>query len=104
MYPEPPPPMTAVTDAAIELFASLLPLQDSQSLLKVITQLMESVRSPKLERNAGRKEAVLVNATIAILLALRAATSSNAKQPRDTFGNNQVASMLADFLQVSYAS
>ncbi|KAF8523823.1 ARM repeat-containing protein [Gautieria morchelliformis] len=98
IWPEPPPPVTSVTDTAIELFAALLPIQDSQSSARVIAQVIESVRSSRLERNTGRKAAVFVNATIAVLLALRSATTSHFRHARDTLGNTQVTTGLADFL------
>ena len=95
---EPPPPPTAVVDTAIELFARLLriPLQDLTSTVKVITQLVESVRSPKLEK----KVAVFVNATVALVMALRTATTSHFRQARDTFGSSQVTTLLSSFLMV----
>ena len=89
-----------MTDAAIELFAALLPIQDSQSSARVIAQVIESAKSPKLERNTGRKAAVFVNATIALLLALRSATTLHFRHARDTLGNTQVTTALADFLKV----
>ena len=97
---EPPPPATSVVDTAIELFARLLPLQGLTASIKIITQLVESVKSPKLEKNAGRKAAVFINSTIALVLALRNATLSNFRQARDTFGNAQVTSLLSPFLMV----
>jgi len=97
---EPPPPATAVVDTAIELFARLLPLQDLTSTVKVITQLVESVRSPKLEKNTGRKAAVFVNATVALVMALRTATTSHFRQARETFGSSQVTTLLSSFLMV----
>jgi HEAT repeat-containing protein 5 len=98
---EHPAPGTAVVDSAIELFAQLLPLQDVASTLKIITQLLESVRSPKLERNVGRRAAVSVNAAVAMLLALRIATTQHFRQARDTLGNMQVTNLLSSFLKVS---
>ncbi|KAG6906802.1 hypothetical protein DXG01_012050 [Tephrocybe rancida] len=95
---EPPPPATSVVDTAIELFAQLLPLQDLTSTTRIITQLLESVRSPKLERNSGRKAAVHINATVGLLLALRHATTSHFRQARETFGNSQITSLLSPFL------
>ena len=65
-----------------------------------MTQLVESVRSPKLDKNAGRKAAVFINATIALVLALRNATVSHFRQARDTFGSTQVTSLLSPFLMV----
>jgi hypothetical protein len=60
------------------------------SIKIIITQLLESVRSPKLEKNDGRKSAVFVNATIV----------SHFRQARDTFGNAQVTSSHSPFLMV----
>ena len=102
-WPEPPPPSTAVVDAAIELFAALLPLQDVTSCKSVVKDVLDSTRSPKLEKNAGRKAAVVVNSTIAIMLTLRVATSSSARQARDSFGSHQIGELLSTFLKVSPA-
>ncbi|KAF9474335.1 clathrin-coated vesicle protein [Pholiota conissans] len=95
---EPPAPSTAVVNSAIELFSHLLPLQDLQSTAKIIAQLLESVRSPKLEKNTGRKAAVFVNATVALLMALRYASLTQLRQARDTFGSSQITSLLSPFL------
>jgi HEAT repeat-containing protein 5 len=95
---EPPPPATLVVDTVIELFARLLPLQGLTSTTEIIKQILESVRSPMLEKNAGRRSAVFINATITLVLALRNATVSRFRQARDTFGNAQVTSLLSPFL------
>lgn len=98
---EPPPPTTAVVDAAVELFAQLLPLQELTVSIRTINALLEAVRSSKLEKNLGRKVAVTVNASIAIVLALRNAMSStHARQTRDVLGNTQITSLLSPFLMV----
>lgn len=97
---EPPPPFTSVVDSAIDLFAQLLPLQDLQSTTRTITQLVESVKSQKLDKNTGRKAAVSINAAIAVVLTLRNATTRHFRQSRDTFGSSQVTSLLSSFLQV----
>lgn len=55
---EPSPPATSVPDTAIKLSAKLLPLQGLTATIKTITQLLQSVRSPKLEKNAGWKSAL----------------------------------------------
>ncbi|RDB24443.1 HEAT repeat-containing protein 5B [Hypsizygus marmoreus] len=96
---EPPPPGTAVVDTAIELFAQLLPLQDLASTTRIITQLLESVRSSKLDRNTGRKAAVHINAAVGLVLALRQATTVHFRQAKETFGSPQVSSLLSPFLQ-----
>ncbi|KAJ8482572.1 hypothetical protein ONZ51_g5279 [Trametes cubensis] len=94
--PEPPPAATAAVDAAIMLFAQLLPLQDVAQTTRLVTQLLNSVGSPKLEKNTGRKAAALVNTTFAIVFALRQGTSASARQ---VLGNAQVATPLATFLK-----
>lgn len=104
MWPEPSPAATSVVDAAIELFAHLLLLQDPQSAAKTIGLLIESVQSPKLERNVGRKAAVFVNAVFSILMTLRLASGGNVRQAREVLGNPQVSGSLADFLKVCHGS
>lgn len=99
--PESPPPATSVVDAAIDLFSQLLPLQDVAASSRIVTQLVESVRSVKLEKNVGRKSAVSINSAVALVLALRQATNSHFRQTRETLGNAQVTTTLAPFLKVS---
>lgn len=98
-WPEPPPALTGVVDAAIELFAVLLPLQDVSSASHTISHVVQSVRSPKLERNLGRKSAAFVNASVGVLASLR--NGSHIKTSREVFGNTKVATTLADFIKVS---
>ncbi|KAK0239818.1 clathrin-coated vesicle protein [Armillaria nabsnona] len=90
---------TAIVDAAIDLFARLLPLQDTASTGRTIMQLLEAIRSPRLEKNSGCKAAVTINAAIALALILRNATTSHYRQARDTFGSNQVTNLLSLFLK-----
>ncbi|TBU59882.1 clathrin-coated vesicle protein [Dichomitus squalens] len=94
--PEPPPAATAAVDAAVQLFAQLLPLQDVAQTTRVVTQLLGSAGSAKLEKNAGRKAAALVNTTFAVVLALRQATTNSARQ---VLGNAQVSSSLSTYLK-----
>ncbi|PIL25912.1 hypothetical protein GSI_11665 [Ganoderma sinense ZZ0214-1] len=94
--PQPPPAATAAVDAAIHLFAQLLPLQDVTQTTRVVTQLLGSVGSAKLEKNTGRKAAALVNATFAVVLTLRQTTTNSARQ---VLGNSQVSSPLSTFLK-----
>ncbi len=63
---------------------------------RAITQLLGSSGSQKPEKNTGRKAAALVNTTFALVLALRQATSTSARQ---VFGNIQVTSPLSTFLK-----
>jgi hypothetical protein len=88
-------------DTAIELFAQLLPLQDLTSTVKILTLLLESIRSPKLEKNTGRKAAVFINAAVAVVLALRQImASTQSRRAKDTFGSTQVTTLLSPFLKV----
>lgn len=98
---ETPPAATAAVDEAIQLFAQLLPLQDSASMLRTVAQLVEATGSAKVEKNTGRKAAVLVNSAIALVLALRQASTHN-KQIAETIGHPQVSAPLADLLKNIY--
>jgi len=93
-----------VVDASINLFAQLLPLQDPSLCAKMVALLAEGCRSPKLERNVGRKTAVFVNATTAIMLALRVAGAGAQRQAREALGNPQVTSTLTELLKGSIAN
>ena len=93
---EPAPAATAAVDAAIQLFAQLLPLQDISQTTKVVSQLLSSVGSTKLDKNTGRKAAALVNITFAVVLMLRQGTSNSARQ---VLGNSQVTTPLSGFLK-----
>ena len=95
------PALTASVNAAIQLFAELLPLQDLGSVTRTVTQLLEATNSSKFEKNTGRKAAVLVNSTIALVLAFRKA---QAQKAGDTLGNAQVTNALSDFLKVASQS
>ncbi|TFY58733.1 hypothetical protein EVJ58_g6238 [Rhodofomes roseus] len=95
-WPEPPPPATAAVNAAVQLFAQLLPLQDLSVAVRSLTQLVESTGSPKLEKNSGRKAAVSVNAILALVLALRQVNSARSRQ---VLGSPQVTSLLAPLLK-----
>jgi len=96
---ESPPPATSVIDTAIELFARLLPLQELPSTAKYIQQVLELVRSPKLDKNVGRKSAVFVNVIVAFVLVLRHVMTTQIKQAKETFGSPQVTTLLSPFLK-----
>ncbi|TDL16333.1 clathrin-coated vesicle protein [Rickenella mellea] len=98
-WPEPPPPATAVVDAAIELFSVLLPIQSQASCSRIMNELVQSVKSPKLEKNSGRKAAIFVNASIALALTLENAMTNHFRQSRETMGSPLVSSTLAAFLK-----
>ena len=96
-----PPAVSSVCDAAIELFSQLLPAQDLSTTVRTISHLIESSRSPKLDKNAGRRAAVIVNSVVAIVRTLRVAMALYHRQTKDTLGHSQVTSALGAFLKVS---
>ncbi|KAF8333580.1 ARM repeat-containing protein [Cantharellus anzutake] len=98
---EPPPASTGVVDASIELFSLLLPNQTAEAAARIIHQVIDAIRSPKLDRNSGRKAAVRLNTTFAILCALRRAMRSSMRQAREVFGSPNVSSMILDFLKTA---
>ena len=69
-------------------------------MVRIINLLLESVRSQKLEKNPGRKSAVLVNSVVAVLLSLRIAATSQSRQAKESLGRSQVTPLLAEFLKV----
>lgn len=92
---------TAVVDAAIELFALLLPAQDLATVERFVAQVIDHARAPRLERNIGRKSAVTINVSTALVLALSNG-SQNVRHARSTFGTAQVGNVMSAFLQVFY--
>ncbi|KAH7905717.1 armadillo-type protein [Hygrophoropsis aurantiaca] len=97
--PQSPPPMSAVVDAALELFSHLTPIQDLNSTIRIVNQLVEFVQSPKLEKNTGRKAAVFVNSIIAVARIMRVASTLHYRHAKDILGNPQVTSTLGTFLK-----
>lgn len=95
-----PPAVSSVCDAAIELFSQLLPVQDLSTTVRTINHLIESSQSPKLDKNAGRRAAVIVNSVVAIVRTLRVSMISHHRQAKDTLGHSQVTSALGAFLKV----
>ncbi|KAI0258392.1 clathrin-coated vesicle protein [Gloeopeniophorella convolvens] len=98
-WPEFPPPLTQAVDTGLALFARLLPLQDAASAARLIVLMIDSVKSPKYDKNIGRKAAVQVNATVAIVLAMRQAMASPSRHVRDAFGSTNVTTALSSFLK-----
>lgn len=96
-----PPASTAAVNDAIQLFAQLLPLQDHASMTKTVAQLIEATNSAKTEKNTGRRAAVLVNSAVAVVLALRHA-STQTRQIAELVGHPAVSAPLADLLKVRF--
>lgn len=69
--PLPSAPSTAMVDAAVELFAALLPFQKRQTQIIASKTMLKFCRSHKLQKNPGRRAAVQINACVASLGALK---------------------------------
>ncbi|GAA5882646.1 hypothetical protein JCM3774_004088 [Rhodotorula dairenensis] len=66
-----PAPAVGLVDAAIELFALYFPLQEPGNQAALLQLLLNNSRSFKLDRNPGRRQAILANSITAVLGALR---------------------------------
>lgn len=69
--PSPPPVFVGLVDASIELFSLYFPLQESPNQGALLQTILNNIHSPRLEKNPGRKMAVVANSIAAILLSLR---------------------------------
>ncbi|KAA8643286.1 hypothetical protein EYZ11_002344 [Aspergillus tanneri] len=68
------PHATGVVNAAVELFAVALPLHAPKVQESSIEQIATFLTSSSLQRNLGRKAAMIVNIAVALLHALKAAS------------------------------
>lgn len=68
---EAPAPAVGLVDAAIELFALYFPLQEPGNQAALLQLLLNNSRSFKLDKNPGRRQAILANSITAVLGALR---------------------------------
>ncbi|GAA5906312.1 AP-1 complex accessory protein LAA1 [Sporobolomyces salmoneus] len=69
--PEAPPPAVGLVDAGIELFALYFSLQESANQNALLQIMVNNHRSFKLEKNPGRKMAILANSITAVVGSLR---------------------------------
>ena len=67
------PPTTGVVNAAIELFAVAIALHSPKIQESSVEQIATFLTSPSLQRNPGRKAALGVNISVALLHALKVA-------------------------------
>ena len=97
-----PPPATGTVDAAIELFAALLPYQERDVQISAVEALLTYTRSPKLDKNPGRKLAIQINAILSVLGALRTAvqggTGPSGNRPIG-FNNERFSTAMRDLIQ-----
>lgn len=98
--PLPPPAATGMVDAALHLFAALLPFQARERQISAVEALLAHTRSTRLEKNPARRQAVQMNACVALLGVLRTATASAGGSRRASgFNNERLTAALRDVLK-----
>ena len=96
------PPITTVVNAAIELFALALPMQAPKVQESSVEQVATLLSSQGLQRNPGRKAAMVVNVAVALLHALKVAVRETASPPGNLDASTE--KILQEILQVCYIS
>lgn len=77
------PPITHVVNAAIRLFAILLPVQAPRVQEGVLEQITTFFSSANLQRDSPRRVAMTVNVTLALLATLQVANKETTFSPGD---------------------
>ncbi|KAF9084004.1 hypothetical protein BGX23_010924 [Mortierella sp. AD031] len=99
--PKPRPVATGVIDAAIELFAILLPLQSSVLQGSMMDDLSKMLKSSTLDKNPGRKMAIQVNAVVALLGATKYAMTEGKRHEQRAFEGPLASSLSQSILKDS---
>ncbi|KAG0005572.1 hypothetical protein BGZ79_003817 [Entomortierella chlamydospora] len=99
--PKPRPVATGIIDAAIELFAILLPLQSSALQGSLMDDLSKMLKSSTLDKNPGRKMAIQVNAVVAILGSTKYAMAEGKKHEQHAFEGPLASSLSQSILRDS---
>ncbi|KAL7423379.1 hypothetical protein Q5752_002682 [Cryptotrichosporon argae] len=94
--PRPVPAQTGVIDAGVELFAALFAYQNLEGQVQSLATLSSHVRSSKLEKNPGRRQAVVANTMTAIRRSL---SNAEGDRSRKTLGGQQVSDLIKSLLQ-----
>lgn len=97
------PAQTGVIDAGVDLFSTLFALQSAEGMVQSLGTLSSHVRSSKLERNPGRRQAVVANTMAALKRGLSTPEATGAKARR-ALGSAQVGEIVKTLLQVSCIS
>ncbi|BGP19331.1 hypothetical protein JCM10213v2_007420 [Rhodosporidiobolus nylandii] len=69
--PEAPSPAVGLVDAALEIFSLYFSLQEPANQTALLQILSSNLKSFKLDKNPGRRQAIVANSTTAVLGALR---------------------------------
>ncbi|KAK4685134.1 HEAT repeat-containing protein 5, partial [Tremellales sp. Uapishka_1] len=97
--PRPVPAQTGVIDAGVELFSTMFSYQNVEGQVQSLATLSSHVRSSKLEKNPGRRQAVVANTMAALRKSLENAESGGGGRMRKTLGSGQVSDMIRSLLQ-----
>ena len=98
--PKPRPVATGVIDAAIELFAILLPLQSSVLQGSMMDDLSKMLKNSTLDKNPGRKMAIQVNAVVALLGATKYSMAEGKRHEQRAFEGPLASSLSQSILKV----
>ena len=93
------PAPTGVVDAALDLFEGLLIYQNIDTLMQATTLMTNHLRSPKLERSPGRKQAVLYNIIMALQCALAFGERHASRRDKEGMSNTGVLVNIRALLQ-----
>src|SRR5947209_15953804 len=74
----PDPPTTDVVNYAIDLFASLFPLQDAKVQDSILLQLSSNIASGALKKDPARQAAIHANSSLALLQVMESISKSTA--------------------------
>ncbi|KAF9953857.1 hypothetical protein BGZ72_005108 [Mortierella alpina] len=99
--PKPRPVATGVIDAAIELFAILLPQQTSALQGSMMDDLSKMLKNSSLDKNPGRKMAIQVNAVVALLGATKYAMAEGKRHDQRAFEGPLASSLSQSILRDS---
>ncbi|ROT35870.1 ARM repeat-containing protein [Sodiomyces alkalinus F11] len=94
----PDPPATEVINMAIQLFAFVFPLTPSKVQESVLEQIKTFMSAGSLQRDPGRRAAMNVNVSLAVLSTLRVATKETGA-PSGDVSNMAVERLLQDMLR-----
>ena len=97
----PDPPATEVVNSAIATFATALPLQESKVQESALEQMSLYMAAKVLQRDPGRKAAITVNVSLALLGALKVSLGETSANSGD-LKSMPVEKCLDDLLRVRY--
>lgn len=92
---------SGVVDSALDLFQKLLAFQSVDTLMQATTLMTNHLRSPKMEKNPGRRQAVTYNVVEALRCSLAVGERSAGRKAKDNISNAGVLSNIRTLLQVS---